>query len=62
MCKKKSANSKRISVHCEPGTKCAPILSIREHPCITLKSVMDEQTGINEQVWKKIHPACFFTK
>ena len=28
----------------------------------TLKSLIDEQTGINKQVWKKIHPPCFFTK
>ena len=28
----------------------------------TLKSLIDEQTGINEQGWKKNPSACFFTK
>ena len=28
----------------------------------TLKSLIDEQTGINEQDWKKFHPTCLYTK
>ena len=28
----------------------------------TLKSLIEEQTGINDQGWEKFHPACFFTK
>ena len=28
----------------------------------TLMSLIEEQTGINEQTWKKFHPVCLFTK
>ena len=33
----------------------------RKYFFTTLKSLRDEQTGINEQVWEKNPPDCFFT-